>query len=296
MVRRIVETTLRLPVVVWLIIGLVALGAPQLHDLAVDELPDYAPVSVEVQTESLGPSAGEGAQVITAPMERILLDEVTRLDDISSHQPPIGGAVAGERQDLTLGIGKFPGVSTLAVTEDVEEALDFSRRGLDGLSADTAAYRPATYLQKVPETFGWLLAFCLLLVALALALVRRCRLGLVTLVTVTISLLAATLVLQWRGEGFDRLFLAGLAMAAAVAPHGRRLGCDDAGAVWARTGCARRRGEVGVDEDGRGRPRPVGPVAGSQFPSPGSTGTMTRVDGGQGIGRAPASGRRKGRG
>jgi multidrug efflux pump subunit AcrB len=237
MVCRIVETTLRLPVVVWLIIGLVALGVPQLHDLTVDELPDYAPVSVEVQTESLGPSAGEGAQVITAPMKRFLLDESARLDDISSHHPLIGDAVAAESQALMLVIEKFPGVSTLAVTEDVEEALDFSRRGRDGLSVDTAAYRPATYPQKVPETLSWLLAFCLLLVALALALVRRWRLGLVALVTVPISLLAATLLLQWRGEGFARLVLTGLAMATAVAPRGRRLG-------------------------------------------PGSTGTMTRVDGG----------------
>ena len=77
MVRRIVETTLRFPVVVvGLILGLVALGVPQLRDMAVDELPDYAPVSVEVQTEALGLSADEVEQLITAPMEADLLNGV----------------------------------------------------------------------------------------------------------------------------------------------------------------------------------------------------------------------------
>jgi Cu/Ag efflux pump CusA len=417
MVRRIVEATLRFPVVVLgLILALVALGVPQVHDMAVDELPDYAPVSVEVQTESLGLSAVEVEQLITAPMEQLLLNGVPWLDDITSrsipglssiamvfepgtdplearqvvqerlsqgrdlpkvakapvmlqptssasrvmmvrldstdlspieqsvlarwtvkpalmgvpgvanvaiwgereqqmqvqvdpkrladrgvainqvvkttanalwvsplsfvrastpgtggfidtpnqrlgvhhvlpinkpeelgtvslegddgkpvlgrsgrpvplgdvvdvvedHQPLIGDAVAGESQGLMLVIEKFPEANTLAVTENVEEALDALRPGLDGLTINTDVFRPATYLEKVLGTFSWLLAFCLLLVALALALVHGWRLALVGLVTVPLSFLAATLVLQWRGEGFNQMLLAGLTVAAAA--------------------------------------------------------------------------------
>ncbi len=89
MVRRIVGSTLRFPLIVaGIVFGLVLLGVPQLSDMAVDELPDYAPVSVEVQTESLGLSAVEVEQLITAPMEQLLLNGVPWLDDISSRSIP----------------------------------------------------------------------------------------------------------------------------------------------------------------------------------------------------------------
>jgi Cu/Ag efflux pump CusA len=215
MVRRVVETTLRFPAVVGLIIGLLALGVPQLRDMAGDELPGYATASVEGQAESLGLSAVEGDQLSTAPVEQHRLDGVPRLDDVSTHRPLISGAVAGVGRGPRLVTERFPDAGIVAVTEDVEEALDDLRPVLDRLSVTTDAHRPATYLQKVHETFSWLLAFCLLLVALALALVRW-RLARVALVTAPISLLAATQLMQWRGEDFNQLVLAGSAMVAAV--------------------------------------------------------------------------------
>jgi Cu/Ag efflux pump CusA len=167
-----------------------------------------------------------------------------------------------------LVIEEVPEASTLAGTEDVD-ALDDLRPGVDGLRVNTDGYRPATYLPKVLETFGWLLAFCLLLVALALALVRGWRLGLVALVTVPLSLLAATMDLQWCGEVFNRLVsmilapllatlpLRGQALMRCDSPVGRRLGSGYAGALSARTRWCAAPG-------GHPRPARVGDVTGRQ--------------------------------
>jgi len=182
MVRRVVVATLRLPMVLGLVIGLIALGAPQVDALTVHPLPVDARVSVGLQTEPVGPSTG-----LSSPVQRQLLRDV----------------VAGESQVLKGAIERSPEASTLAVAEDVEEALDDLAPDSGGVGVNSDRYRPATYLQRVCDTFSWLLAFCLMLVALALALVRARSLGLAALATVPMLLPAASLVLQWRGVGFN---------------------------------------------------------------------------------------------
>lgn len=63
---------------------LIALGALQLRGSETDLLPEFSPTYVEVQTEALGLSAEEVEQLITAPMENLLLNGVAYLDDIRS--------------------------------------------------------------------------------------------------------------------------------------------------------------------------------------------------------------------
>ena len=71
-----------------------------------------------------------------------------RLTDVADikvdHQPLIGDAVVNDRDGLLLVVEKFPGASTLEVTEGVEDALDELRPGLSGLQTDTSVFRPAT--------------------------------------------------------------------------------------------------------------------------------------------------------
>jgi len=87
--RQIARSSLQFPLLVaGLVVGLLALGATQLREMPVDALPDFSPVYVEVQTESLGLSAVEVEQLITAPMEQILLNGVPWLDDITSESIP----------------------------------------------------------------------------------------------------------------------------------------------------------------------------------------------------------------
>jgi len=54
----------------------------------VDVLPEYGPVTVEVQTEALGLSSAEVEQLITVPIEQDLLNGIAFLKDIRSQSVP----------------------------------------------------------------------------------------------------------------------------------------------------------------------------------------------------------------
>ena len=58
--------------VVALVLGVIFIGATQLHTMPVDALPEFAPPYVEVQTEALGLSAAEVEELITLNLEELL--------------------------------------------------------------------------------------------------------------------------------------------------------------------------------------------------------------------------------
>jgi Cu/Ag efflux pump CusA len=63
-------------------------GISELRSMPVDVLPEYAPVTVEVQTEALGLSSAEVEQLITVPIEQDLLNGIAFLKDIRSQSVP----------------------------------------------------------------------------------------------------------------------------------------------------------------------------------------------------------------
>ncbi len=65
-----------------------AVGVWELRDAKRDVLPEFQPVTVNVQTEALGLSAEEVEQLITVPLEQDLLDGVAWLDKIRSESVP----------------------------------------------------------------------------------------------------------------------------------------------------------------------------------------------------------------
>jgi Cu/Ag efflux pump CusA len=68
--------------------GTLLLGVTQLRAMPVDVLPEFAPPSVEIQTEALGLSAQEVEQLITVPLEQDLLNGVPWLAEIRSESLP----------------------------------------------------------------------------------------------------------------------------------------------------------------------------------------------------------------
>src|SRR3989337_1540983 len=89
MMRWIVERSLQARVLVVVIaVGLMFLGSTQVRDISVDTLPEFAPPTVEIQTEALGLSAAEVEQLITVPLEADLLVGVAWLDVIRSASVP----------------------------------------------------------------------------------------------------------------------------------------------------------------------------------------------------------------
>ena len=89
MIRHIVALSLKFRV---LLISaglmLLAVGALQIRGAPVDELPEFAPPQVQIQTEALGLSAAEVEQLITVPIEHDLLNGVPWLDKIRSESAP----------------------------------------------------------------------------------------------------------------------------------------------------------------------------------------------------------------
>lgn len=69
-------------------LGLIVFGGLQLGQAKKDLLPEFNPVTVEVQTEALGLSAGEVERLVTIPLEQDLLNGVAFVEEIESASLP----------------------------------------------------------------------------------------------------------------------------------------------------------------------------------------------------------------
>jgi CzcA family heavy metal efflux pump len=134
---------------------------------------------------------------------------------VEEHQPLIGDAIVGGNDDrLLLVVEKFPGADTAEVTSGVEDALSQLQPGLSGMKFDTDVFRPATYIMDAIDNLRLALIIGGVLLALVLAaFLFSWRSTLISLVTIPLSLVAAALVLYLRGETFNPIALAGLAVA-----------------------------------------------------------------------------------
>jgi Cu/Ag efflux pump CusA len=65
-----------------------AVGTLQIRSAPVDELPEFTPPQMQIQTEALGLSAAEVEQLITVLIEQDLLNGVPWLDQIRSESAP----------------------------------------------------------------------------------------------------------------------------------------------------------------------------------------------------------------
>ena len=133
------------------------------------------------------------------------------------HQPLIGDAVIAGGQGLLLVVEKFPGASTLEVTDGVEEALDDLQPGLSGIRTDASLFRPATYIDSATNNLELALGVGLLLMLLVMAALRfGWRAILIASITVPLSVVVAGLLLQVLGQGFNALVILGLAAAVTI--------------------------------------------------------------------------------
>ncbi len=153
------------------------------------------------------PVAGTGGRLRLTDVATIAVD----------HQPLIGDALVSGGPGLVMVVEKFPGASTVKVTEGVEDALEALRPGLTGIRTDTSLLRPSGYIEAALDNLGLTIAVGFLLMLLVLAALRfRWRGVLVALVAVPLSLVVAGLVLRLFGQGFNALVFLGLGAAFAV--------------------------------------------------------------------------------
>jgi Cu/Ag efflux pump CusA len=125
--------------VVVLAAGLLLFGFTQLRKTPVDVLPEFAPPTVEVQTEALGLSAAEVEELITIPLEQDLLNGVAWLDTIRSESIP-----GLSRVELIF----EPGTDLLRARQVVTERLTQSA-GLPQVAKPPAMMQPLSSTSRV---------------------------------------------------------------------------------------------------------------------------------------------------
>lgn len=87
--RSIIRSSIQARLVVISVVALLlAISISQLRDMRLGVFPEYSPVYVEVQTETLGLSAEEAEQLLTVAIEQDLLNGIAYLDEIWSETMP----------------------------------------------------------------------------------------------------------------------------------------------------------------------------------------------------------------
>ena len=163
--------------------------------------------------ENFGTPEALGDVTVEGTDGRLRVADVANV--VEEHQPLIGDAIVdGNDGRLLLVVEKFPGADTAEVTAGVEDALGKLKPGLSGMKFDTNVFQPASYIVDAIDNLrlAFIIAGVLLAIILA-AFLFSWRTALICLVTIPLSLVAAALVLYLRGETFNPIAFAGLAVA-----------------------------------------------------------------------------------
>lgn len=127
---------------------------------------------------------------------------------------PIGDAVINGGPGLMLIVEKQLGANTLAVTRGVEDTLEQLKPALAGVAVDPTIFRPATFIEMSLRNLSRaLLVGCILVVVVLLVFLADWRTALISSIAIPLSLLAAGLLLHYRGGTLDTMVLAGLVIA-----------------------------------------------------------------------------------
>jgi CzcA family heavy metal efflux pump len=128
--------------------------------------------------------------------------------------PMIGDAVINDGPGLMLIVEKLPWANTLEVTRGIEAALDELRPGLPGIEIDHEIFRPATFIEMSVDNLTKALLIGVVLVVIVLfVFLYEWRVALISCVAIPLSLMAAMVVLYWRGTTVNTMVLAGLVIA-----------------------------------------------------------------------------------
>jgi CzcA family heavy metal efflux pump len=160
------------------------------------------------------------ADLASVPVEGVDGSSV-RLADVADvaggFMPLAGDAVINDGPGLLLVVEKYPWGNTLDVTHGVEKALDEMKPGLPGVEIDTRIFRAANFIDASIDNLTRALIIGALLVVLVLgAFLFEWRAALISVTAIPLSLVAAGLVLEARGETINVMVLAGLVIALGI--------------------------------------------------------------------------------
>ena len=128
--------------------------------------------------------------------------------------PPIGDAIINDVPGILLIVEKQPWANTLDVTHGVEEAMAQLAPALPDVDVDTKIFRPATFIERALKNLSHSLIIGCVLVIVVLALfLFDWRAAVISSLAIPLSLVAAVLVLYYRGGTVNTMVLAGLIIA-----------------------------------------------------------------------------------
>ncbi len=128
--------------------------------------------------------------------------------------PPIGDAIINDGPGLLLIVEKQPWGNTLEVTHKVEAALAALRPGLTDLEIDATIFRPATFIEmSLANLNRAMLIGCVLVILVLAFFLNDWRTAFISVLAIPTSLLAAALILHYRGGTINTMVLAGLVIA-----------------------------------------------------------------------------------
>jgi CzcA family heavy metal efflux pump len=141
-----------------------------------------------------------------------------RLGDVAEvglgSPPPIGDAVINDGPGLLLIVEKQPWGNTLEVTRQVEAALEQLKPGLKDVEIDSTIFRPATFIERALGNLTHaMFVGCVLVVIILITFLFDWRTALISLTAIPLSLVAAAMVLYYRGGTINTMVLAGLVIA-----------------------------------------------------------------------------------
>jgi CzcA family heavy metal efflux pump len=141
-----------------------------------------------------------------------------RLGDVADVRlgspPPIGDAIINDVPGILLIVEKQPWGNTLDVTRKVEAALEALRPGLKDVEIDSTIFRPATFIERALRNLSHaMLIGCALVVVVLVVFLYDWRTAVISLTAIPLSIVAAALVLYWRGGTINTMVLAGLVIA-----------------------------------------------------------------------------------
>jgi CzcA family heavy metal efflux pump len=152
------------------------------------------------------------ANVTIAGSDGVVLGDVADL--VEDHQPLAGDAVVNDGPGILLIVEKFPWANTLDVTNGVEDGFEDLEPALQGIEVDTTIFRPATFIEESISNLTWALVLGSALVIFILAIfLFEWRTALISVVAIPLSLMAAMLILDFRGTTINVMVLAGLVIA-----------------------------------------------------------------------------------
>lgn len=135
-------------------------------------------------------------------------------DVVMDHAPPIGNAIINNQPGLLLIVEKQPWANTLDVTRGVEKAMAELKPGMGEVQFDTTIFRPATFIERSLTNLSHSMTLgCSLVIVVLLVFLFDWRCALISATAIPLSLIAAMLVLYWRGGTVNTMVLAGLVIA-----------------------------------------------------------------------------------